>query len=692
MDPVTGECTELLIQAVHPAPKTNQIKITDKIGLVGKLCVCLFRSPPRSIAQVLLWPFKFIFCYIFLSILPILAFYAGILFVYFGGNPDELKLPSGGEAFTDKYPKYLMCYWGQMWAARSHMEYSKFDKLQDINPMSIPLGFKTTVPSVTPRKLVIYRNNVWEHCEDPDIIIKYRFIAISYSDVFERGTDEEGEKMGKEQEKTFIESVRATTLECGMQAYWLDLECWGKSTEETSTDIYCMADVYRGASFTLITIGKSDTDKHSIQSWKNWGGRLWALPEALLSRELRYRIGIDGPVLPITLHQLANKVYEKDSTVFSILNTHNGTDPLRRLERLTLLKSAIWCWSSAALPSVLATPPKDPEKYVPSTQSQCAGMENSFYPAEKVYALMGFYEHRIMPNRLETEPQALGRLLMVNNSDRMAERMVSMLPHNVQPTACWYADDDMYRSQIWNIEPEIQVAGVTENGALVLEGCCAATIQWKSFPEVDFQTANSWRRKIASYVPLVLPVWLFFTLLWLPQHGYTPVWTTFFGVSAILFVVNPIFIAYSISGRILHTQPWLIGVKGVLSSDEAADRIYGGTLSKRSRLSYTPSGSLFSRPSESEIREGLEIQYEEAKSKQRDDMYTLVDTCSGTVYYFTAKRPPTVCLFTGREGGLGRFVLCSENCTANELHKETVLRMPSYIHRAMTPCNWVAVG
>ncbi|KAN0080205.1 hypothetical protein V8E55_009771 [Tylopilus felleus] len=34
--------------------------------------------------------------------------------------------------------------------------------------------------------------------------------------------------------------------------------------------------------------------------------------------------------------------------------------------------------------------------------------------------------------------------------------------------------------------------------------------------------------------------------------------------------------------------------------------------------------------------------------------------------------------------GWGRFVLCSERCTDNELHKETVIRMPWYIK---TPCD-----
>ena len=561
--------------------------------------------------------------------------------------------------------------------------------------MPTPAGFIATVPSVTralhPRKLVIYRDNTWQHCEDPSIIINYRFIAISYRqrDVFERGTDEEGKKREEEQRNHFIESVRATTLQCGMQAYWLDLECLGKSTEETNIDVYRMADIYRGANFTLITIGKSD-DEHSIQSWKSWGGRVWTLPEALLSRELRYRIGVDGPVLPITLHELANKAYEHYSEETAIINAYSGKDPLERLERLTLLKSAIWRRGSAALPPV--APPKDVEKLILSLQPQPTAIENPSYPAERVYALMGFYEHRIMPSRLETELQALARLSMANDNDRMAERMVSMLPYNIQRQACWYADNDLFGSQLWDIEPEIQVAGVTENGALVLDGCRAATIRWEDFPEVSFQTTESFRRDLAGKIPITLPGFVLYAATWMPLPSYLSVGVVFFSCAAFLLIFSPILTAYSMSGRILNTQPWLIGVKGALSPDEAADRIYGATLSNFPRLSYTPSGSLFSRPSEDEIREGLQIQYEEARALQRDDVYTLIDTYSASIYYFTAERPPTVCLFTGREGGLGRFVLCSENCTANELHKETVLRMPSYIQRAMNPCDWVAIG
>lgn len=72
-------------------------------------------------------------------------------------------------------------------------------------------------------------------------------------------------------------------------------------------------------------------------------------------------------------------------------------------------------------------------------------------------------------------------------------------------------------------------------------------------------------------------------------------------------------------------------------------------------------------------------------------MYTLIDTCSSTMYYFCAERAPTVCIFAGREGGLGRVVLCSENCKDNELRKEMVLRMPTEISQKMELCGWVAL-
>lgn len=132
----------------------------------------------------------------------------------------------------------------------------------------------------------------------------------------------------------------------------------------------------------------------------------------------------------------------------------------------------------------------------------------------------------------------------------------------------------------------------------------------------------------------------------------------------------------------------------MISADEASDLLYGGAIFAVPRTSYSPSGTRLSKSEMGRFRRGDPQQLEELKTPSQDnnDLYTLVDTLSATVYYFRAKRPPTVCLFTGRESGMGRFVLCSEKCMANELHKETVFRMPLHISQSMRTCDWVALG
>lgn len=170
-------------------------------------------------------------------------------------------------------------------------------------------------------------------------------------------------------------------------------------------------------------------------------------------------------------------------------------------------------------------------------------------------------------------------------------------------------------------------------------------------------------------------------------------------ISLMLMLLSPFLTIYGHSGRVVLACPWLIGVKGVISAKQASEYLYGGQIGDFHRTLYTPSGSPLARPVEyhSRFREGHISQYEAALAASSYDpieghMFTLVDTVSSTIYYFRAHRPPTVCLFTGTEGGQGRYVLCSGKCSSSELRRETVLRMPSYISTYMHTCDWVALG
>ncbi|KAF9221542.1 hypothetical protein BS17DRAFT_843829 [Gyrodon lividus] len=208
-----------------------------------------------------------------------------------------------------------------------------------------------------PRTLVFHDRKGWHMTNNPNVTRNQPYITTSYrqNHFYQRRKDDEGCRRERAQKDRFIDMVRDATIACGHHACWLHFECLGETSEEQNLDLYSMSDVYRGAEFTLILLRRSDNphDYHSTESWRHWGGRDWTLPEALLSSKLCYKIGFDGPVIPLSLHALANKAYEhhdqerankggeRYSQETAIVNAYSGREPLERLERLPLLKAAI---------------------------------------------------------------------------------------------------------------------------------------------------------------------------------------------------------------------------------------------------------------------------------------------------------------------------------------------------------------
>ena len=677
VSPTTGACRRLVVQSVDPSGPWER-RIEDHTNQQSKIALWLYSTNPFvGWAVFFEWLRKWLRFSLRL-LWPVILF--AIRLYYLNVLPSEDGCEKDSAAYSTGYYKpYLRSFRHQFWAARSSKEYST--RIKGDNERNIPTH------SLYPRTLIIHDpvGDQWSPCTDPITIIHTKFVAVSYSaaDVYAQrdGADKEREK------QDFIQEVREAIVQQEFNAYWLDLECLSTDPEEKKMDLYCMADVYRGAEITLIILGDPSDD-----AWKRWGGRVWTFPETLLSQRLYYKFRQRNEIQPASLRQLANLAYSKYDSEKAIINAYTGKDPLERLERLTLLKSAIWrrgitLPSLESIPSTSASSEHDLGDRIPHAVGP--------HPADRVYALMGFFEHRIQPDYFEDELGALARLSMANDNDHIVDRMISLLPHQTGPATRWYADDDVYGANLWDVQPEIQVAGVTKNGAVVLDGCKAASIRWKDFPHVVFANPDSVRRTVARFIchlswPCIIA-------------GVVVCRTTIVGgiallvCGSVLLLLSPWMYVFSESGRVTDPQPWLIGVKGVLDIDKAAIHLYGGgVIGRYRRLDYTPSGSEFAVPEQGLFRSGSRAQYdralEAARGPQAGRMYTLIDTRSSTIYYFAADRPPTVCLFTGREGGLGRFVLCSERCSVDELHKETVLRMPTHISQRMELCDWVAIG
>ncbi|KAG1896216.1 uncharacterized protein F5891DRAFT_1054794 [Suillus fuscotomentosus] len=653
--PSSGKCKRLVVQSVNPSSTSdwNERNVRSNAPLSTRLAYWLTRMIFSPSNETFLW--------LFVWPLYIIA----------------LLLPSKGHPFTIHYKPYLRRFVGQLWAARSPREYSLRARAGEDD-----VRVRHVTHALYPRILVVFDGNTrsWERVDVEAVARRRPYVAVSYryADVI---------KFGRE---TIIERVRYATLDQGFDAYWLDLECL---LEDKSQDLFRMSDVYRLASFTLIIL----TDE---SVWSDWGSRVWTLPEALLSRELRYMAG-NNAVTPISLIQIASLAYRHHDKESQIIHSYGlGKDPLERLARNLQLKEAIW----------------RRESFSSQITSQ-GGNSQGRYRAEKVYALMGFFEHRILPDPEETELQALARLFMANDNDRIADRMISMFPKDRSAINQWYTNEDEYGAKLWDIEPAVQVIGITSNGSLVLDGCRMAAIRWKNFPSVAFATRRSIRRLLALAAPYVA-LFLFVTScaiislgneeasasanIYGSSSGTSPSVAgggVILAFSLILLICSPVLTCYAHSGRVVLACPWLIGVKGVISAQEASDHLYGHQMGDSRRTLYTPSGSPLAKPRESDspFREGHVLQYEAALATPPFDpieghMFTLVDTISGTIYYFRAHRPPTVCLFTGSEGGQGRFVLASEECSRSELRRETVLRMPTFISAHMHTCDWMALG
>lgn len=181
-----------------------------------------------------------------------------------------------------------------------------------------------------------------------------------------------------------------------------------------------------------------------------------------------------------------------------------------------------------------------------------------------------------------------------------------------------------------------------------------------------------------------------------------PIGLTLIIVSVLIVCGAPWLIVYAISGRIKRVEPWLIGVEGVLTTAEVEYYLYSRMPAdgEEHRFKESATGSMFAEPEatgrlrkgKSVYQEVLALEQQLKLKKNGEKVFTLVDSLSSTIYYFSARCPPTLCVFMGREGGLGRYVLCSEHCDKGELHKESVLRMPTYLAGYMRPCDWIAIG
>jgi hypothetical protein len=317
---------------------------------------------------------------------------------------------------------------------------------------------------------------------DADSSLWKPYVMISYTNVhYQTNSSQEGRAMlEKAAEKLAAES------DC--EAYWMDFKCRAAIQDEEllTSDVNRFCDVVRGARKVVIAL-----PDNSPNTELEWGNRMWTLPEGLLATgDIVYfhythmRAWIGPTMVPFTKVELAARVWEdvkrkgEQIQATRLLAEHftGGVD----LSRLQLISVALHALSDRQ-----------------GSDSIEAGRP------ELAYALMGLLNIRIDANsEKENLFQAISRVCLVNDTDKLLERMLCLLPSKNNLSRDPFkgvAQADQFQTHLWDIQPLCSVVGTGDsNETLIIDSARAIPIRWKNFPRLQYRRSEGFLKFLAE--------------------------------------------------------------------------------------------------------------------------------------------------------------------------------------------------
>ncbi|UQC76619.1 uncharacterized protein CLUP02_18132 [Colletotrichum lupini] len=360
-----------------------------------------------------------------------------------------------------------------------------------------------------PKKLLIRSpDGVWKVTETNHLLERPKYLFISHI-----GSRDKGE------EPHYRKAAQALAETEGFDAIFLDESCFirgirrrvqaGQISEIegqriTDYDIYTLCDVVRGSSKVAFIYPNPPTP---MDFREEWGKRMWTFLEGLLA--------------------------PGNSILFCPWDYEN-TSPSSEHSRQTFRKVelASRCWGIAQGQTdkeggnstrILAehfaglltlTPLELLPLSMHALSSRNAGNQNSL--SDMAYAAMGLLRYRIERDRdASFEPtlfQTLAHLSLKNDSDKIIDRIISLLPRQrLSSDIPRHSSDDMiwtslcekdsFGTLVHHITPLCEVVGVAEEDQTVfLDGCHAINIRWKDFPRIKVHGGQGGAKKIVIRV------------------------------------------------------------------------------------------------------------------------------------------------------------------------------------------------
>ncbi len=568
-----------------------------------------------------------------------------------------------------------------------------------------------------PRKLFVKDGDSWVEMDGDGLQMEKPYLFVSYAaNQFQRSEDSSGRLVLTEGASQRVkERAIVVTEQNGLDAFWIDF-LRAPNQPEATDDVHRFCDVVRGSELVCILLAE---DKDMANSLAMFGKRLWCLPECLLAPKHTVLVqggGISEMISIINLPARAwTHSYINDSgqlvqgkgkkEEFRLLAEHYSTPFLSRLQLFSVALSAM-----RAL---------------------------DFFPFQKgdiAYALMGLLCKRPAMDPTDSERQALARVCLSNDNDRLLERIVCVLPSKDNVQSGWLTTNDSFGINLWDIEPRCQVAGICNDDAIIIDGCHGITIGWESIPQIDFKTQKTASQKLVLSVlwssGLFLFYGVFFVLIlvylvflsiyvsYIPDGALNSLikilwWCIKVSTSLYLSLgfIAPFCLRWIYSGSLAEISPHLIGIEGSMPIDQL-ERLVFGTVAGHGRLRYSASSTIPHSQGNTQMHRSERMPTIDPQSiPAGHTVFTLLDTVSSlednvnsisartdysqgtsTVTVFTATKPPTVALLCGTESGFLRAVLCSYNAGGKCLHTETVLRMETSKWESSATLGWVKLA
>ncbi|KAL1632650.1 hypothetical protein SLS58_011357 [Diplodia intermedia] len=274
---------------------------------------------------------------------------------------------------------------------------------------------------------------------------KYLFVAYT-SEQFSLESDDDMQALD--------DIADAATRYAGLDAYWLGSSCIDQ-TDDAEDQVYWISDIVRSAALTCMAIGpsKATSGMEDADMMKEWGSRIWTFPEVLLSRahqpilEVRRGNLDDDDIERLPLTQFPAKVWNDGGESRRLIDHFNGTLHMNNLELMT---TALQCLHKR------------------STASQHFNGDHS-------YALMGLVNIRPRPIWADSAFQAFARLSLANNSEKLLERLICVLPRRTDQE--WWDMSDAFSVNLWDIYPSVQIAANSVTQEFAAQRRCISPVK-----------------------------------------------------------------------------------------------------------------------------------------------------------------------------------------------------------------------